>query len=152
MFCPKNIFSCLHCFLSSYREVNIQRTPQHCEAFEEIEPSIKMSLGIHFYLTAPDRVGSDLLVAVLRFAGSSHHQPPQSFFLRVTGFVKTVSIMRLRRRFMLEVGASPSLILFCARGSGSAGLGRGEIRSTSATGGGSETALDLKVEKEKVKI
>lgn len=64
----------------------------------------------------------------------------------MTGFVKTVSIMRLRRRFMLEVGASPSLILFCARGS--AGLGRGEIRSTSAMGGGSKTALDLKVEKE----
>lgn len=50
---------------------------------------------------------------------------------------------------MLGVGASPSLILFSARGSGSAGLGRGEIRSTSATGGGSETVLDLKEEREK---
>lgn len=57
--------------------------------------------------------------------------------------------MRLRRRFMLEVGASPSRILFSARGTGSAGLGRGEIRSTSATGGGSRTALDLKVKREK---
>lgn len=48
---------------------------------------------------------------------------------------------------MPEVGASASLIIFCARGSGSAGLGRGEIRSTSATGGGSKTPLVLKVEK-----
>lgn len=56
---------------------------------------------------------------------------------------------------MLEVGASPSLILFSTRGSGSDGLGSGEIRSTSATRGGSKTALDLKEEKkeeEKKKI
>lgn len=70
-----------------------------------------------------------------------------SFFLRVTGFVKTVSIMRLRLRLMPEAGTSPSLVLFCVRGCGSAGLGRGEIRSTSTTGGGSEKPLDLRVEK-----
>lgn len=49
---------------------------------------------------------------------------------------------------MLVVGASPSLILFTARGGGPAGLGRGESRSTSAMGGGSETILDLKIKKE----
>lgn len=67
----------------------------------------------------------------------------------MTGLVKTVSMMRFRLRFLLEGGASPSLTLFCDRGRGSAGLGKGEISSTSATGGGSEAVLDL--EEEKVK-
>lgn len=56
-------------------------------------------------------------------------------------------MMRFRRRFLLEGGASPSLTLFCARGRGSAGLGKGEISSTSATGGGSEAVLDLEEDK-----
>lgn len=83
----------------------------------------------------------------LRFTGCNHRRHPYSFFLRVMVFLKTVSKTRLCRRFMLVVGASPSLILFRARGSGSAGLGRGEIRSTSATGRGSETVLDLKIKR-----
>ena len=65
------------------------------------------------------------------------------------GFVKTVSITRLRRRFLPVVGTSPSIILLSALGSGSAGLGSGEIMSTSARGSGSETALDLAIKEEK---
>lgn len=54
-------------------------------------------------------------------------------------------MMRLRRRFLPEeVGASPSFTFFCARGGGSAGLGSGEISSTSATGGSCGAALDLR--------
>lgn len=50
---------------------------------------------------------------------------------------------------MVELtGASP-LARFWARGSGSAGLGRGEIRSTSATGSGLTIVLDLKEERGK---
>lgn len=47
---------------------------------------------------------------------------------------------------MVGTGAS-SVILLSARGS--AGLGRGEIRSTSAMGTDSETALDLRVKRHK---
>lgn len=43
---------------------------------------------------------------------------------------------------MVEVGGASPLARFCARGS--AGLGRGEIRSTSATGSASTIVLDLK--------
>lgn len=57
--------------------------------------------------------------------------------------------MRLRRRLVLEVGASAPLILRRARGTGSAGLGTGESTAASAMGGGSETVLDLKEEREK---
>lgn len=89
-----------------------------------------------FYLTDP----------VQTFARCNRHQHRYSFFLRVTGFLKTVSRTRLCRRFLPVGGASPSMILFRARGSGSTGLGRGEIRSASATGRGAEAALDLRNE------
>lgn len=46
----------------------------------------------------------------------------------------------------MEVAGASPLARFCARGTGSAGLGRGEIRSTSATGSGSTIVLDLKEE------
>lgn len=51
---------------------------------------------------------------------------------------------------MVEAGTSPSFVLFCGRGS--AGLGRGEIRSTSAVGGSFRTTLDLKMEQIGVSI
>lgn len=141
VFCPKNIFFCLRCFyFIFYREVNVQTA-----ALWGLSGNRTMvSLGIHFYLTAHQGVGSTLRVAVWGSRVKTTNQPPHSFFLRVTGFVKTVSMTRLRRRFLLVVGTSPSVILFRARGSGSAGLGRGEIRSTSATGSGSTAGLDLK--------
>lgn len=47
----------------------------------------------------------------------------------------------------MEVAGASPLARFCTRGTGSAGLGRGEIRSTSATGSGSTIVLDLKEER-----
>lgn len=50
---------------------------------------------------------------------------------------------------MVELTGASTLARFWARGSESAGLGRGEIRSTSATGSGFTIVLDLKEEREK---
>lgn len=47
---------------------------------------------------------------------------------------------------MVAVGGASPLARFRACGSGSTGLGRGEIRSTSATGSASTIVLDLKEE------
>lgn len=47
----------------------------------------------------------------------------------------------------MEVAGASPLARFSTRGTGSAGLGRGEIRSTSATGRGSTIVLDLKEER-----
>lgn len=47
----------------------------------------------------------------------------------------------------MEVAGASPLARFCTRGTGSAGLGKGEIRSTSAAGSGSTIVLDLKEER-----
>lgn len=100
------------------------------------------SLGISIWQLTAELVGLSRRPSEVHWLKTTTNLP-YSFFLRVTGFVKTVSKMRLRRRFLLLAGASPSLVLFDARGAGSAGLGRGEISSTSAMGSGFRTALDL---------
>lgn len=67
----------------------------------------------------------------------------QSFFLRVTGLGKMASIMRLRRRFIFNMGVSFSSDLFSILAFVSAGLASGERKLISTGGGGSGAALVL---------